>query len=123
MNKILFWLWFPVAWLHEGIHEVLARKLGIFVRREVDCVHVRFHDVDPWKNMVVLLAPAVIGLVALCFSVIGWIALAETLNQDLFWSCLAWVAFWWIAACGGDIYEVYYFMRYHKWYDIDQNEE
>jgi len=119
MKKIFYWLVWPVAWAHEGIHELLARLLGIFRQREFDYVLIRFENTEAWKIIVVILGPAIVGSVGLCVSLIGGFC-AETFEQKLFWSCGVWMAFWWTAACWADIFEVGYFLKNRVWHGVNK---
>lgn len=114
LRTLLRVLILPVAFLHEGLHYLAARLVGVKARRDVD----RVWFVPPnerWKNIFILMTPFCFGAVLFLITLTLWVrqALAGvlTLRGHLNWSVPAWMFFWWMAACLSDIYQVWHLLR------------
>jgi hypothetical protein len=107
----------PVTWLHEFMHYVAARALG--VKAEIQGDRMVTEPASPWKNVVITLVPVIPGVVVFVLSLIGWANTGWGMTHpDLAWSCGAWVGFWWVAACYYDFVYVWKYLRSGQWPEV-----
>lgn len=103
------------VWVHESIHYIFARSLGMRAERQTLRVLVNHRGHPPWKVLLALLAPTGIGLITLLTSVYGWRARARTFKGKLLWMYAAWLGFWCALMGIGDIDCAWHFLRHRRW--------
>lgn len=113
-DRVVWWLTLP----HEAVHYLVARLLG--VRAVIYPARIVFQHHTNWKTALITAAPLAVGLLAWGASLAGWVLFARTLEEHAFWSCVAWVCFWWNMACALDVRNLLWFARTGQWVEIAQ---
>lgn len=101
----------PFLMAHELCHYTVARTLGM--RAKLGLAHVSFRPDNPhsWKMFLVMLAPALAGVVGLIF-LIGLAIIRE--RPLAIWLSLFLTVCWW-AMCLDDFYCVWYYIKHKTW--------
>jgi hypothetical protein len=111
MSKITWYLNLPLALAHEFCHYLAAHLLRI--PAEFHSYHMVFYpdDGSRWKPIVVILAPAAVGIFAICAVII-----VAIFSQKWLLIPAALVAgFCWQLTCLSDLNQVYRLMRQGEW--------
>lgn len=102
-------------WIHESIHYIFARALGMRAERQTLRVLVNHKGHPPWRVLLALLAPSGIGLAAFLFCLRGSRIRAHSSFEKLLWLYGTWLGFWCAVLGIGDIDCAWYFVRRRRW--------
>jgi hypothetical protein len=101
----------PLLIAHELCHVIVARALGMKAKLGLGHVSLKPDKLYSWKMFVVMLAPALAGVVALVFLV----ALSIMRQRPLaIWVSLFLALYWW-GMCLDDFYCLLYYSKHKKW--------
>ncbi|MBX3046998.1 MAG: hypothetical protein KF698_08390 [Anaerolineales bacterium] len=110
MRRIAAWAFSGPALLHESLHYLAARILGVeaelVVRPEERQAYIRVTAAKPWQDLFITLAPAAFGLLASPL-VLTQAAAENTSAKVLLLS--AWIL--WMAACWQDYVDAWSVLR------------
>ena len=102
---------------HELLHYLPAWYWNLNPRINSDWSRMRHHRTTDGRNMVILLMPAFVGLLA--FPALWYVITHKIIFHIA--ASIFWVG--WMGACGSDLYAAGYFILFHKWHDRKDNND
>jgi len=101
----------PLLIAHELCHYTVARALGMKAKLGLGHVSLKPDNLYAWKMFLVILAPALAGVVGLIFLV----GLSIMRQRPLaIWVSLFLTVYWWLM-CLDDFYCLWYYSKHKKW--------
>ncbi len=106
----IFWMALP----HEVLHYIAARVLGIEAYVGPGCIWL-YRVKLRWKNLVITLAPAFVGLVGLVGLIVGYFCFRVWMTRwHVSWLLAMATALSWIASCGLDLADAWRVIRWYR---------
>ncbi|HTY21779.1 MAG TPA: hypothetical protein VMC85_01515 [Desulfomonilaceae bacterium] len=109
-TNVLVRSFLKLAWLHEACHVTAARLLGLEVYR-FEQMMTTVEDGSNWKILIVVLAPAIIGVTGIVVCVVGHLLLSHSFAQDIIFDLPAVLGLSWLLACWFDFQDAWNILK------------